>query len=83
MDKNYTPHPELLQGRTILVTGAGSGLGRAAAVRYAEHGATVLLVGRTQFRLEDTYDLIAKAGHAQPYIFPLDFAKADEEAYQG
>ena len=83
MDKSYTPAPDLLQGRTILVTGAGDGLGRAAAESYAAHGATVLLVGRTVFRLEDTYDAIVKAGNPEPYIFPLDFAKADEEAYQG
>ncbi len=83
MDNHYTPAPDLLQGRTILVTGAGDGIGRAAAEAYAAHGATVVLVGRTQFRLEDTYDAIVKAGHPQPYIFPIDFAKADEEAFQG
>jgi NAD(P)-dependent dehydrogenase (short-subunit alcohol dehydrogenase family) len=83
MDKSYNPAGDLLEGRTILVTGAGDGLGRAAAECYAAHGATVLLVGRTVFRLEDTYDAIVQAGHPEPYIFPLDFAKADEEAYQG
>ena len=83
MDQNYTPAPDLLHGRTILVTGAGDGMGRAAAEAYAAHGATVVLVGRTQFRLEDTYDAIVKAGNPQPYIFPIDFAKADEEAFQG
>ncbi len=83
MDKSYKPRPDLLAGRTILVTGAGSGIGRAAAEAYAAHGATVVLVGRTQYRLEDTYDAIIKAGHPQPYLFPIDFAKADEEAFQG
>ena len=83
MDKHYTPNPDLLKEKTILVTGAGDGLGRAAAEAYAAHGATVLLVGRTVFRLEDTYDAIVQAGNPQPYIFPLDFAKADEAAFQG
>ena len=41
----YEARPDLLAGKTILVTGAGSGLGRAAALSYAQHGATVLLLG--------------------------------------
>ncbi len=83
MDKNYTPKPDLLSGRTILVTGAGDGIGRAAAEAFAAHGATVLLVGRTLFRLEDTYDAIVSAGNPQPYIFQIDFAKATEDDFKG
>ncbi len=83
MESDYIPRPDLLLGRTILVTGAGDGIGRAAAEAYAAHGATVVLVGRTQYRLEESYDAIVTAGHPQPYLFPLDFAKADEEAFQG
>lgn len=83
MNKNYKPKPGLLDGRTILVTGAGDGLGRAAAESFAAHGATVLLVGRTLFRLEDTYDAIVSAGNPQPYIFQIDFAKATEDDFKG
>ncbi len=83
MDQHYSPRPDLLDGRTILVTGAGDGLGRAAAESFAAHGATTLLVGRTLFRLEDTYDAIVSAGHPQPYIFQLDFAKATEDDFKG
>ncbi len=80
---NYSPTPDLLKGRTILVTGAGDGIGRAAAESFASHGATVLLAGRTVFRLEDTYDAIVSAGGPQPYIFPIDFSKATEKEFQG
>ncbi|MBT3348180.1 MAG: YciK family oxidoreductase [Thiotrichales bacterium] len=80
--RDYTPKTDLLKGRTILVTGAGSGLGAAAAIAYAAHGATVMLLGRTQFRLEDTYDAIVEAGNPQPYIFSIDFAKAEEQDYR-
>lgn len=74
----YTPRPDLLAGKSILVTGAGDGIGRAAALAYAAHGATVILLGRTVDKLEAVYDAIEAAGGAQPAIFPLDLATADE-----
>ena len=39
----YQAPPDLLAGRNILVTGAGDGIGRAAALAFAAHGATVVL----------------------------------------
>lgn len=40
--------------KTVIVTGAGSGIGRATAIRFAEEGARVVLVGRTAETLEQT-----------------------------
>ncbi|GAF57265.1 3-oxoacyl-[acyl-carrier protein] reductase [Psychrobacter sp. JCM 18901] len=40
--------------KTVVVTGAGSGIGRATAIRFAEEGASVVLVGRTAATLEET-----------------------------
>ena len=40
--------------KTVIVTGAGSGMGRATALRFANEGATVVLVGRTSETLEET-----------------------------
>lgn len=75
----YTAAVDLLAKRTILVTGAGDGIGRAAALAYAAHGATVILSGRSVSKLEATYDAIETAGGAQPAIVPLDLATAGEE----
>jgi len=76
---NYTPAPDLLAGKTILVTGAGDGIGRAAALSYASHGATVVLLGRTVAKLESVYDEIETAGGPQAAIFPMDLAVAGSE----
>lgn len=51
-----------LDGRVALVTGAGQGLGASISIAYAEAGASVVLLGRTESYLEDTADAIRKAG---------------------
>ncbi len=76
---NYTAPHDLLAGKTILVTGAGDGIGRAAALSYASHGATVVLLGRTVEKLEAVYDEIEAAGHPQAAIFPLDLKTISEQ----
>ncbi|MBF8221649.1 YciK family oxidoreductase [Halomonas sp. 328] len=79
---DYRPPMDLLAGRIVLVTGAGDGIGRAAALAYARHGATVILLGRTTAKLEKVYDEIEAAGGPQPAIFPLNFEGATLKDYQ-
>ncbi|MDN6297872.1 MAG: YciK family oxidoreductase [Halomonas sp.] len=79
---DYQPAADLLEERIVLVTGAGDGIGRAAALAYARHGATVILLGRTIAKLESTYDAIEAAGGPQPAIFPLNFEGATHGDYQ-
>jgi NAD(P)-dependent dehydrogenase (short-subunit alcohol dehydrogenase family) len=79
---NYQPASKLLDGRIVLVTGAGDGIGAVAARSFASHGATVILVGRTQAKLEAVYDAIESDGGKQPAIFVMDFAKAQGDDYQ-
>ena len=50
------------QNRTVLITGAGRGIGRSTAVRFAEEGARVALVARTASELEETARQVGAAG---------------------
>jgi NAD(P)-dependent dehydrogenase (short-subunit alcohol dehydrogenase family) len=77
----YSARPDLLKDRVILVTGAGRGIGAAAAKIYAAHGATVLLLGRTESNLSALYDEIEAAGHPQPVVIPFDFETALPHQY--
>ncbi len=78
----YHPAPDLLRNRVILVTGAGDGIGRAAALSLAAHGATVILLGKTIAKLEAVYDEIETAGGPQPAIYPLKLGGATMEDYE-
>lgn len=80
--QNYQPAADLLQGRVILVTGAGDGIGRTAAKTLAAYGASVILHGRTLAKLEAVYDEIESAGGPQPAIVPQELSTATAVDYQ-
>ena len=72
----------MLKDKTILVTGAGDGIGKAAALKYASLGANLILLGRRLSNLEKSYDEIISNGFQTPMISLMDFSKADANDYQ-
>ncbi len=80
--KDYQPSADLLKDRVILITGAGDGIGAAAAKGCAALGATVILLGRTTRKLEAVYDAIEEAGHPQPAIYPMNLEGAAPKDYE-
>lgn len=78
---DYQPKADFLAGRVIAVTGAGDGIGREAALSYARHGATVLLIGRTGQKLQAVAQQIAAAGGPPAHCFVFDLAQRDDNAY--
>lgn len=67
-------NPMDLSGRTILVTGASSGIGRDTCVLLSELGATVVLVARNEDRLKETLGLMSPGSHV---IRPFDVTRTD------
>ena len=56
-------NPYSLEGKTILITGASSGIGRASAIECSKLGAKVIITARNQERLSETFSLLQGEGH--------------------
>lgn len=60
-----TYNPFTLEGKTILVTGASSGIGKATAIECAKMGAKLVITGRNEARLNEVYNSLEGEGHIQ------------------
>ena len=78
----YTAPKNLLANRTILITGASDGIGKVCGTTFARHGATVILLGRNQEKLERVYDEIEAVNPGKIVIHPMDFSSASSQDYQ-
>ena len=72
----------LLEGKVILISGAGSGIGRQIAKSFSEYGAELILLSKSIDKLETLYDEINQVQVNNLTIHPLDFETADEEDYE-
>lgn len=68
-------NPFSLQDKTILVTGASSGIGKATAIECSRMGAKVVVTGRDEKRLKKTFDLLSGEGHS---FFTADISSDNE-----
>jgi len=68
-------NPFNLAGKTILITGASSGIGRSTAIECSKMKARVVLTGRDQKRLEDTYNQLERGNHL---MISSDFYNEDD-----
>ena len=71
-------NPFSLEGKTILVTGASSGIGRATAIACSKMGAVVVVTGRNESRLQETLDALEGSGHQ---MIVADIANDDQIDY--
>jgi NAD(P)-dependent dehydrogenase (short-subunit alcohol dehydrogenase family) len=74
--RTHQPRADELAGRVIAITGASDGLGRAVALACATHGATVVLVGRSEKKLEAVHAEIAALAAPEATIGVLDLERA-------
>lgn len=70
-------HPQALAGKKVLVTGGGTGIGRATAISMAAVGAELVLVGRREEPLAETAELIRQAGGVA-HTFSCDVREPDQ-----
>ncbi len=68
---------ENLRGKTIVITGASSGFGRGAALKFAESGVNLVLAARREQLLEELVSLCAIAG-SQAIAVPTDVSKIED-----
>jgi len=66
----------LLEGKVVVVSGVGPGLGRSIAVRSAEQGADVVLAARTESRLQEVAKEVTALGR-RALVVPADIADAE------
>ena len=80
---DFEPTKDCLKDKTILVTGTGSGIGKATAKTLSKFGAQLILLSKDTEKLESLHEEIIQQGFKEPLIHPMNFESAQEEEYLG
>lgn len=72
---------DILKGKTIVITGAGSGIGRQTAKSLSNRGTNLILLSKDQAKLESLYDEINSDNSRNISIQPIDFEKVQEREF--
>ncbi len=68
----------MFEGKSVLITGAGTGIGRATALKFAKLGANTILTGRRLGPVEETASMIAAQSNERVLTCKTDISKSDE-----
>ena len=72
----------LLKGKTIVISGSGSGIGRQVAKSFSKFGADLILFSKSEEKLESLFDELNKDYSNNVIIQPLDLETAEEKDYE-
>lgn len=78
---SFKPEKGFLKGKNVLITGAGSGIGREVAIACSKYGANLILLSRDPKKLYSLQDSIVSMGNSEPLVVEFDFDKAKEKDY--
>lgn len=78
----FKPPENFLENRNVLITGASDGIGKTCAETFANYGANLILLGRSQQKLERLYDELEQRAPGKVIIQPMDFAVAEADDYK-
>ena len=73
---------DVLKNKTIVISGAGSGIGRQAAKSFSLHGANLILLSKNIEKLETLYDEIVKEKEKNVIIQPINYEIAEEKDFE-
>ncbi|WP_457914681.1 YciK family oxidoreductase [Candidatus Hartigia pinicola] len=78
----YQAKNNFLNKKTLLITGAGDGIGREAALTYSRFGASLILVGKTKLKLENVSKEIKALTGKDAKVYELNLLTASLKQYQ-